>query len=116
MAKAEHVVPTGLSEKSKIYEVKKKEEELQAALEKARAEAQQKVSAARKEADRIREEAKAKASEAEKRAFEEAAKKADAEVTRISGSKDEKVGAVKKAAEKNRKAAVEAALTFLLSE
>lgn len=116
MAKAEHVAPTGLSEKSRIYAVKKKEEELQAALEQATGQAQQSVAEARRQADGFREEAKAKARSAEQAAFEQASKKADAQVSEIESSKDDRVGAVRKTAGKNKQQAVEAALTFLLSE
>ena len=116
MAKAEKVVPTGLSEKSRIYTVKKKEEELQGALEQAQEEARLQQEKARKDADQIMDDARGRVSDVEGEAFEEAAKGADSQVKEILDSKDSAMGTITKSAKSGRESAVKAGLTFILSE
>ena len=77
MAKAEKVVATGLSEKSKIYTVKNKEEELRKVLDMADEEARQMEDKARAESDQIDSDTKTRVSEVENQAFESVAKKAE---------------------------------------
>jgi vacuolar-type H+-ATPase subunit H len=116
MAKAEQVVPTGLSEKSRIYVVKKKEEELQSQLEAAQSEAQSLVSDARQEADRVLGEARGKAQDAEKMAFEQAAAGADGKVTEISSNRESLIEGVQNAAKSKKKSALDDAASYLLNE
>ena len=116
MAKAEKVVATGLSEKSKIYAVKKKEEELQLALEKVQDGVRQQQDKARKDADQLLDDAKSKVSDAEGTAFEQAAKGADAQVNKIVDSKESAVKAISKSAKGDRDSAIKAGFTFILSE
>lgn len=116
MAKAEQVLPTGLSDKSKVYTVKKKEEELRAALEQTRLEAQKLRDDARAQADQITEDTQASFSDIIQKAFEDAASGAEDRLQEILGSRDDRIQSVNKAAEQDRNTAIEAGLSLLLSE
>jgi len=116
MAKAEKVVPTGLSDKSKVYTVKKKEEEIRAALEQTRLEAQKLQDDARAQADQITEDAQASFSDIIQKAFEDAAAGAEDRLQEILGSRDERIQSVNRAAEQDRNTAIDAGLNLLLSE
>jgi vacuolar-type H+-ATPase subunit H len=116
MAKAEKVVATGLSEKSKIYTVKNKEEELRKVLDEAREEARQVEEQARTESDQIEIESRDEISEIEKKAFESIAKSADGSVKEIQGSKETRINAYNKSAGSNKEKAIKAGLNFLVNE
>ena len=116
MAKAEQVLPTGLSEKSKVYTVKKKEEELWAALEQTRLEAQKLKDDARAQADQITEDAQTSVSDMIQKAFEDIAAGAEDSLQEILGTRDERIQSVNRAAEQDRNPAIEAGLNLLLSE
>ena len=116
MAKAEQVLPTGLSDKSKVYTVKKKEEELLAAFEQTSLEAQKLRDDARAQADQITGDAQASFSDIIQKAFEGAAAGAEDRLQEILGSRDERIQSVNRPAEKDRNTAIEAGLNFLLSE
>ncbi len=116
MVKAEQVLPTGLSEKSKIYTVKNKEEELRKVLDGAREEARQIEDKARAESDQIESESKSRISEVENQAFESIAKGAEGSVKEILSSKEARINAYNKSAGSNRKKAIKAGLNFLVNE
>ena len=116
MSKAEKIVATGLSEKSKIYTVKNKEEELRKVLDAAREEARQVEDKARAESDQIESDSKKKISEVENQAFESMAKEADSSVKEILNSKEGRITDYSKSAGNNRDKAIKAGLNFLVNE
>ncbi len=116
MAKAEKVVATGLSEKSKIYTVKNKEEELRKVLDEAHEEARQIEDKARAESDQIESESRGRISEVENQAFESMAEGAEGSVREILSSKEARINAHDKSADSNREKAIKAGLDFLVNE